>query len=72
MSIKRPKKKPRNYICSDTYGNGFNECHDLDTAYLADLLKEVREATKTYDEGEIGMLRVVDAVRNLLERVDND
>ncbi len=68
---KRPEKKSRNYICGDTYGNGFNECHDLDTAYFTDLLKEVWEAIKKNERGEVGMMKVIEVVRDLIERIDN-
>ena len=73
---KRPEKKSRNYICGDTYGNGFNECHDRDTAYLTELLKEVREIKKKFPmsemlEGERSWI-IIKAIKDLIERVDHE
>ena len=45
--------------------DGFNLCHDQYTAYLADLVKEVREAWVNGSREDL-----YEAIRTLIERID--
>lgn len=80
MTLKRPEKKLTYChisegvatIVDDRYNAGFNDCHDLDTAYLADLLKDVREKLNGYKNLKCTEYDVMGSVRDLIERIDNE
>ncbi len=81
MILNRPEKKkyeniayPPNQDWINGRNAGFNQCHDLDTAWLTGLLKEVREAFKKYDDNDstVSMGDIVRKSRYLIERVDKE
>ncbi len=79
MTLNRPEKKkyeniayPPNQDWINGRNCGFNQCHDLDTAWLTGAMKEMREAFKGYDnDSGISMGDIVRSARCFIERVDN-